>query len=116
MNEEDKNQKLLKKQLKNLNDKTKHIQKIMEKGKDTVVVRIGVQFTEFGFANSDSPLIIPTNLISAAKWESLEMNPKRSMNNWEKASKYIENAKLELNEIQNKIEIGRKGYIFELIF
>ena len=107
MNDEDKNQKLLKKQLKNLNDKTKHIQKIMEKGKDTVVVRIGVQFTEFGFANWDSPLIIPTNLISATKSESNDLGYQKSTNSWEKAVTFINETNDEISEMNKAIKIGK---------
>ena len=106
MNEEDKNQKLLKKQLKNLNDKTEHIQKIMEKGKDTVVVRIGSHFTKFGFANSDSPFIIPTNLISKANWVSPCDNSDNSRGAWMKATRNIQTLRDELNQLQNGIQPG----------
>ena len=61
--EEDKNKLLLQKQLKNLADKTEHIKKMMKRGKDTIVLRIGPEFVQFGFADQKEPFMIPSRLV-----------------------------------------------------
>ena len=61
--QEDKNKLLLQKQLKNLADKTEHIKKMMKRGKDTIVLRIGPEFVQFGFADQKEPFMIPARLV-----------------------------------------------------
>jgi actin-related protein len=114
MNEEDKNQKLLKKQLKSLTDKTEHLQKIMDKGKDTIVIRIGVKFTEFGFANSELPFIIPTNLISVTNWDASSKDTKNSGGTWQKLKKQIDQDQRELKSFDDMLLIGRYIFYFNI--
>lgn len=106
MNEEDKNQKLLKKQLKNLTDKTEHLQKIMEKGKETVVIRIGVKFIEFGFANSEFPFLLPNNLVMTSKWDSPLKDSTNCGGTWNNFQQEIRLAERELENLANELITG----------
>ena len=63
--EDEKNKVLLQKQLQNLSNKADNIQKMMEKGKDTIILRINYPFTEFGLADASCPMLIPSSLTNS---------------------------------------------------
>lgn len=108
----DKEQDQLKRQLQNVNDKTKNIKKMMEKGKDSIIITLSSRYIQFGKADSEFPYMIPFSLVKKSMYNSnpnqKETNCNTMINLLKNKDKNEEELNKRLEEIYSKLETERK--------
>lgn len=68
-------------ELKTLENKQENIEKILERGSDTVVIQIGSKYIRYGMASDSSPNIIENIICYKANNKNINNTPQKNINN-----------------------------------